>query len=50
MSLPQAVFPWIEPLSSRGPKLRRPQAKVLASWSTGMGLTRAGGIPLLGAA
>ena len=50
MSHPQALFQWIETVSSRLPKLSCPQAKVLAYWSYGMVLARSCGITLVCAA
>src|SRR5258708_9388167 len=44
MSHPDPLSQWIETVSSRLPKLSRPQAKVLAYWSYGMVLARSGGI------
>ena len=50
MSHPDPLSQWIETVSSRLPKLSRPQAKVLAYWSYGMVLARSCGITLVCAA
>ena len=50
MSHPEPLSQWMETVSSKLPKLSRPQAKVLAYWSYGMVLARSCGITLVCAA
>ena len=47
MSHPEPLSQWMETVSTHLPKLSRPQAKVLASWSYGMVLARSCGISLV---
>ena len=50
MSHQSPLSQWIETVSSKVPKLSRPQAKVLAYWSFGMVLAKSCGITLVCAA
>ena len=50
MSHQSPLSQWIETVSTMLPKLSRPQAKVLASWSFGMVLAKSCGMTLLCAA
>ena len=50
MSHQSPLSQWIEPVSTMLPKLSRPQAKLLASWSFGMVLARSCGSTLVCAA
>ncbi len=50
MSHPEPLSQWIETVSTAFPQLSRPQAKVLALCSYGMGLAKACGITLVCAA